>query len=81
MLDKVKELISEVSAFNTTSKDEIETFRIKFLSKKGCDWIDCQQLTSHLSSLGGIEIPRNKFMALLENALQFRNINFPLGNF
>ena len=35
MLDKVKELIGEVAAFNATSKDEIETFRIKFLSKKG----------------------------------------------
>ena len=35
MLDKVKELIGEVNAFNTTAKDEIETFRIKFLSKKG----------------------------------------------
>ncbi len=35
MLDKVKELIGEVSAFNATTKDEIEAFRIKFLSKKG----------------------------------------------
>lgn len=35
MLDKVKELIGEVSVFNSTSKDEIEAFRIKFLSKKG----------------------------------------------
>ncbi len=35
MLDKVKELIGEVAAFNATNKDEIETFRIKFLSKKG----------------------------------------------
>ncbi len=35
MLDKVKELIGEVSNFNATSKDEIESFRIKFLGKKG----------------------------------------------
>ena len=35
MLDKVKELIGEVTAFNATTKDEIETFRIKFLGKKG----------------------------------------------
>jgi len=35
MLDKVKELIGEVSAFNASTKDEIETFRIKFLGKKG----------------------------------------------
>ena len=35
MLDKVKELIGEVNAFNATTKDEIEAFRIKFLGKKG----------------------------------------------
>ncbi|MBE0423894.1 MAG: phenylalanine--tRNA ligase subunit alpha [Lutibacter sp.] len=35
MLAKVKELIGEVLAFNTTSKDELELFRIKFLGKKG----------------------------------------------
>ena len=28
MLDKVKELIGQVNAFNATTKDEIETFRI-----------------------------------------------------
>ena len=35
MLDKLKELIGEVTAFNATTKDEIESFRIKFLGKKG----------------------------------------------
>ena len=35
MLDKVTKLIGEVKAFNATTKDEIEVFRIKFLGKKG----------------------------------------------
>ncbi len=35
MLDKVKELIKEVENFNEQSKDSIEKFRIKFLSRKG----------------------------------------------
>ena len=35
MLDKVKEPIGEVKAFNGATKDEIEIFRIKFLGKKG----------------------------------------------
>ena len=35
MLDKIKELIGEVQAFTTTSKEEIETFRIKYLGSKG----------------------------------------------
>ncbi len=35
MLDKVKKLIGDVEAFKTTSKEEIETFRIKYLGSKG----------------------------------------------
>lgn len=35
MLDKVKELIGEVSKFNATSKQEVEAFRIKYLGSKG----------------------------------------------
>jgi phenylalanyl-tRNA synthetase alpha chain len=35
MLDKVSELIGDVQAFKTTSKEEIETFRIKYLGNKG----------------------------------------------
>jgi phenylalanyl-tRNA synthetase alpha chain len=35
MLEKVNKLIEEVKAFNSTNKDEIEQFRIKFLGSKG----------------------------------------------
>ena len=35
MLDKINALIDEVTTFETKSKDELEAFRIKFLSKKG----------------------------------------------
>ncbi|MDA9087471.1 phenylalanine--tRNA ligase subunit alpha, partial [Polaribacter sp.] len=35
MLDKVKELIGDVKAFKANTKDEVETFRIKFLGSKG----------------------------------------------
>ncbi|MDP2089230.1 MAG: phenylalanine--tRNA ligase subunit alpha [Flavobacteriaceae bacterium] len=35
MLDKVKELIGEVDAFQSSNVEEIEAFRIKFLGKKG----------------------------------------------
>ena len=35
MLDKVKELIGDVKAFQTTSKEEVEAFRIKYLGSKG----------------------------------------------
>jgi len=35
MLDKVNKLIGDVKAFKTTSKDEIEAFRIKYLGSKG----------------------------------------------
>ena len=35
MLDKVKELIGDVKAFKTASKEEVEAFRIKYLGSKG----------------------------------------------
>ncbi|MEQ6124469.1 phenylalanine--tRNA ligase subunit alpha [Pseudotenacibaculum sp. MALMAid0570] len=35
MLDKVKELLGEVSAFQSASKEEVEAFRIKYLGSKG----------------------------------------------
>lgn len=35
MIDKIKAHIQEAKAFSTQSKDELEQFRIKYLSKKG----------------------------------------------
>ena len=35
MLDKVNELIGEVKAFKASSKEEVESFRIKYLGSKG----------------------------------------------
>jgi phenylalanyl-tRNA synthetase alpha chain len=35
MLDKVNELIGDVKAFKASSKEEVETFRIKYLGSKG----------------------------------------------
>ena len=36
----------------------------------GGDFIDCQLPTDHLQSLGASVIPREKFLAMLENALE-----------
>jgi phenylalanyl-tRNA synthetase alpha chain len=35
MSDKIKELLAEVENFKASSKEEVEKFRLKFLSKKG----------------------------------------------
>ncbi len=35
MIDTIKQHLAEVEAFTSTSKDEIEAFRIKYLGKKG----------------------------------------------
>lgn len=35
MEDKIKQLLSEVESFTATVKDDVETFRLKYLSKKG----------------------------------------------
>lgn len=38
---------------------------IAFARAHGIEWIDCQQNTKHLASLGGREIPRSDFLAHL----------------
>lgn len=38
---------------------------VAFARSHGIHWIDCQQNTRHLSSLGGKEIPRSDFLDLL----------------
>ena len=35
MLEKIGQMLKEVSSFNATNNEELETFRLKFLSKKG----------------------------------------------
>ena len=35
MLDRVKQLIGEVTSFKTTNTKEVESFRIKYLGSKG----------------------------------------------
>ena len=35
MIDKIKSAINEISSFESNSKDDIESFRIKYLGKKG----------------------------------------------
>ena len=35
MLDKIKQIISEIGSFTATTPAEVEQFRIKHLSKKG----------------------------------------------
>ena len=35
MLDKIKQLISEIESFSATTPEQVEQFRIKHLSKKG----------------------------------------------
>jgi len=35
MLDKINNLFSEISSFSIKSHDDLEAFRLKYLSKKG----------------------------------------------
>ena len=36
---------------------------------RGVDWVDCQQNTGHLASLGAHEVPRGEFLALVARGL------------
>jgi leucyl/phenylalanyl-tRNA--protein transferase len=42
---------------------------VGFCRAKGVEWIDCQQNTRHLASLGANEIPRQQFIGLVRDAV------------
>lgn len=52
----------------------------EFLNSQGVNWLDCQQLTKHLESLGGREVHRDYFISLLNKAVTCDTITFPKGN-
>jgi leucyl/phenylalanyl-tRNA--protein transferase len=41
---------------------------VAFARKHQISWIDCQQNTKHLASLGAIEIPRAEFLQKISQA-------------
>jgi len=41
----------------------------RFLQRRGFDFIDCQQHTAHLESLGAVDVPRSRFLKDLDKAL------------
>jgi leucyl/phenylalanyl-tRNA--protein transferase len=41
---------------------------IDYLQARGVTWLDCQVMTPHMRALGAREIPRGKFLDLLEEA-------------
>ena len=45
-------------------------FLVQSLAQKGFNWIDCQVYNQHLGSLGARELPREKFLQLLERDVQ-----------
>lgn len=43
----------------------------KILSRKGFEWIDCQIYNDHLASLGAVQMPRQEYLEILNNSLEF----------
>jgi len=44
-------------------------YLVRFLQRHGVDWIDCQQQTHHLASLGARPVPRERFLAHLRQTV------------
>ncbi|SNZ11767.1 leucyl/phenylalanyl-tRNA--protein transferase [Persephonella hydrogeniphila] len=47
---------------------------VKRLEKWGFDMVDCQQSTPHMARLGAVEIPRRKFLDILQKSLKKRTL-------
>ncbi len=45
------------------------SYLVNFLRREGVQWIDCQQQTSHLASLGARPLPRRDFLARMKKAI------------
>ena len=43
-------------------------YLVGFLRRHGVQWIDCQQQTSHLASLGARPVPRRRYLDILDEA-------------
>ena len=56
MLEKIEELLVEVNNFQSTQKDEIENFRIKFNSKKGILNDFFEKFKFYLSNFNTLEL-------------------------
>ena len=52
-------------------------YMTEFLAEKRALWIDCQVLTPFLESFGAVEVPREDFLALLEESLTSEHALFP----
>jgi len=63
MQNKIRELISEVEAFSATTKEHVESFRLKYLSKKGV-------LTDLFAEMKNIEPSLRKEFGQLVNELK-----------
>lgn len=54
-------------------------YLVSILESQGATFIDCQELNSHLESLGAIEISRKAFMKIQQDAIKKRPLVFPSG--
>lgn len=45
-------------------------YLVRYLQRAGVPWVDCQQETPHMASLGARPIPRTQFLALLAAGLE-----------
>lgn len=69
---------SMFSYVSDTSKVAL-AYLVAYLIKQGVEWIDCQQETPHLASLGARPISRDKFMAKLASNLNKKQIIWGYG--
>ncbi|HNP48396.1 MAG TPA: phenylalanine--tRNA ligase subunit alpha [Bacteroidia bacterium] len=65
MQEKIKELITEVESYTATTKEALETFRLKFLSKKGI-------LTDLFAEMKNIQPDQRKAFGQLVNELKVK---------
>ena len=66
-------------SFASDSSKLALAYAVRFLEKHGVSWIDCQQQTAHLASLGAAPVTRNQFMAHLQATITLPPLPWQTG--
>ncbi|WP_313625432.1 leucyl/phenylalanyl-tRNA--protein transferase [Achromobacter sp.] len=54
-------------------------YLVRFLAAQGVEWIDCQQQTRHLASMGARPVPRSRFLEHVRKTTSLPGISWAAG--
>lgn len=66
-------------SYVTDSSKVALAYLVAYLQTQGVEWVDCQQETPHLASLGAKPIKRSQFLQMLASGIQKPQVHWGMG--